>query len=193
MLTKILLGFGVLSNLATLLGFWMNYISSPESVQNKVSRLLLIGGAAASILLYLGVAYLIFRKHPKTANAKSALEAFRNPQWETVIRRDFKNESVDLDGKRFWDCTFNHVTVAFHGTGPVEFMGACNFAPNMILSTDCPAAMEYAKLIEIFSSIPNTRVQHVGVDKDGKPLPRTFQIKEVTRPSPDSPGSRKGD
>jgi hypothetical protein len=99
----------------------MTFITSPEPVQIKVWRVLLISGASLSVLTYLGIAFLIVRK-PKTQNTKTALEAFRNPKWETVARRTFRNESVDLDGKRFWDCTFNNVTLRFHGTGPVEFM-----------------------------------------------------------------------
>lgn len=62
MLQKILLGFGVLSNFATLLGLWIAYISTPETVQNRIGHVLLIAGASVSVALYLIVAWVIQRQ-----------------------------------------------------------------------------------------------------------------------------------
>jgi hypothetical protein len=156
----------------------MTFISSPEPVQMKVWRVLLISGASLSVLVYLVIAFLIVRR-PKGERRKTILEAFRNPNWETVSGREFKNESVDLDGKRFVNCTFKHVTLAFHGKGPVEFLTGCNFGSGLILSTDYPPAAHYARLIHIFGSLPNTVAKHVDVDKNGKEVPPGFQITEI--------------
>jgi hypothetical protein len=179
LLTKILLRIGALSNLATLIGFWMTFIASPESVQMRVSRLLLFSGALLSVLVYIGIVLFIFRR-PKGERRKSVLEAFRNPQWETVSGHRFMNESVDLDGRRFVDCTFQHVKLVFHGRAPTEFLARCHFGPNIILSTGCQPAVEYAKLIHIFSNLPNTTVRSVLVDAHGKEVPPNFEITEIT-------------
>jgi hypothetical protein len=172
-----------LSNLATFVGLWMNYLTSPESVQQKVAHLLIIIGATVSVVLYALILYRIIHKTQATVahEEETALEQFRNPQWETMIGKSFKNEEVILDKKRFWNCTFDNVTLRFKGEGPVEFMHGCNFAPNMILASNSPVAMEYAKLIEIFGSLPNTQTRHVSVDKDGKPLAPTFHITELRK------------
>jgi hypothetical protein len=154
--------------------FWMGY-QAPTTRQRTEDFIV------ASVLL-LPLGFLLWRLFKPVSKSKSRLEAFRNPQWQTVTSRVFKNETVDIDGKRFWGCTFHNVTLRFNGTGLVEFMAGCSFAPNLILATDCPEAMEYAKLIEVFGSIPNTVARHVGVDKDGRTLPATFEIKESRKP-----------
>jgi hypothetical protein len=60
-LKKILLGFGVLSNIATLIGLWIAYISVPASVQAKIGHVFLIAGASCSVALYLWLAWVIFQ------------------------------------------------------------------------------------------------------------------------------------
>jgi hypothetical protein len=110
---------------------------------------------------------------------KNRTKAFRNPKWETVTRREFMNEQVDIDGKRFWDCSFLNITLAFHGTAPAEFMGACKFGGNLRLVTDSPPAMHYSKLCQIFSSLPGMHAQYVSTDANGRALSPTFEIKEL--------------
>ena len=60
----ILLGLGILSNAATLVGFWMQYISAPSDVQMRASHLLLTIGAASSVIIYLIVAYVVIKPLP---------------------------------------------------------------------------------------------------------------------------------
>lgn len=141
-----------------------------------------IGGPLLVAVLFLcaGLLHWIPLRKLSRKN-KTKLEDFRNPEWETVIGKSFKNEEVILDKKRFWNCTFDNVTLRFKGEGPVEFMHGCNFTPNMILASNSPVAMEYAKLLEIFGSLPNTQAKHVSVDKDGKPLAPTFQVTELIK------------
>jgi len=62
-LTKILLGFGILSNVATFIGLWMNYLTSPQSIQQKAGHVFLIVGATASVVLYALILYRIIHKH----------------------------------------------------------------------------------------------------------------------------------
>lgn len=171
---------GALQALCGAYFIWMGY--NNPSTQQKTEDFIV------AAILFAGTGLILWRllkpSLGKKPEAKNNLETFRNPQWETVIRCEFRNETVELDGKRFWDCTFINVKLVFNGTAPVEFMHGCDFSPNIILSTGCPAAMEYAKLIEIFGSLPNTQAKHVGVDKDGKPLPKTFHIQELKASNP---------
>ncbi|MGA8763212.1 MAG: hypothetical protein WB562_10140 [Candidatus Sulfotelmatobacter sp.] len=57
----ILLGLGVLSNIATLIGFWMQYITAPSNAQLRVSHLLVTIGAIVSVVIYLIVGWYIIR------------------------------------------------------------------------------------------------------------------------------------
>jgi hypothetical protein len=136
--------------------------------------LLMLAAGACAVLFYLGK-----RFDHREDSKEDDLDSFRNPVWETVSRRQFTNEQVDIDGKRFWDCTFKSVTLAFHGHAPAEFMGACTFSGNLRLMTDAPAAMHYSKLCQIFSKIPGLRAEFVSADESGNPLNPTFEIKEL--------------
>jgi hypothetical protein len=67
MLNRILLGFGLLSNFATLLGLWIAYIAASETVQARVGHVLLVAGAISSIITYLVLAFFVLRhKHNTT-------------------------------------------------------------------------------------------------------------------------------
>jgi hypothetical protein len=61
MLTKILLWLGVVSNIATLVGLWIAYISAPTFVQEQVGHGLLVGGAVSSVVVYLLIAVFVLR------------------------------------------------------------------------------------------------------------------------------------
>ena len=130
----------------------------------------------SATLFYLGKRFKGRKDNLKT----EAFDSFRNPQWETVTRRQFMNERIEIDGKRFWDCTFNSVTLAFHGTAPAEFLGNCNFQLPLRLTTDFPPAMHFSKLAQIFSKLPGTRLEYVSADERGNPLTPTFEITELT-------------
>jgi len=117
----------------------------------------------------------------KKADTESR-DSFKNPQWETVSRRQFMNEQVDIDGKRFYDCAFQNVQLRFHGTAPSEFVSGCTFTGSLRLSTDNGAAMHYAKLCQVFSSIPGLAAEFVSADEKGNVLAPSFEIKELKRP-----------
>jgi len=76
MLTKILLGLGALSNVATLVGLWIAYISAPVAVQSRIASALLLVGAACSVVVYLLIAFFLLWRAPHgSAAAHSALNA----------------------------------------------------------------------------------------------------------------------
>jgi hypothetical protein len=160
---------------------WMGY-QAPTS-QQATKNFLVAALLGISLLLLL---LKLFRRSPPVNEEpplarrnKDALNAFRDHQWETVKGHHFMNELIDIDGKRFWDCTFNNVTLSFHGTAPSEFMGSCTFTGNLRFGTDFPPAMHYARLCQIFSSIPGLRVECTSTDEKGKALTPTFEIQKI--------------
>jgi hypothetical protein len=61
MLTKILLGFTIMCNFATLLGLWIAYEAAPSTLQSRVGHVLTWSGATASAILYLFAAWFVLR------------------------------------------------------------------------------------------------------------------------------------
>jgi len=65
-------------------------------------------------------------------------QGFSQPDWlaiendlATVLNQDFKNQEIEIDGKRFRGCSFENVTLVFNGRWPFEialnrFIGAGN-------------------------------------------------------------------
>lgn len=156
-----------------------------------------IGGLVLVAVLFivagvLNIAPLFIRKFFPTSDSSEGeadndngnKDPFHNPNWETVSRRQFANESVDIDGKRFYDCTFRNVKLSFHGKAPSEFLGPCTFTGDIVLSTDSGAAMHYSKLCQEFSNLPNMKVRFASTDAQGNELPSTFKVNELPPPQP---------
>jgi len=45
-------------------------------------------------------------------------------KFETVTGKTFRNQKVIMDGKAFYDCTFDHVEFEYNGTAPSQMYGA---------------------------------------------------------------------
>jgi hypothetical protein len=73
---------------------------------------------------------------------------------ELVYGKHFRNESVELDGKRFDHCTFENVTMIYHGLAPMDFVET-SFKGNVFIKTDNQAAQGYMKISEWIKSLPN--------------------------------------
>jgi hypothetical protein len=74
MLTKILLGFTMMCNFATLLGLWIAYEAAPATLQARVGHVLTWSGATASAMLYFLVAWLVLRTraHEGSSNTRDS-------------------------------------------------------------------------------------------------------------------------
>jgi hypothetical protein len=89
MLKSILFGFGVLANIATLVGLWITYISAPATIQNHVGHILLVTGALCSISLYLLLARSVLR--PANSHVISdtsdntSINTYIWPRWKAAI------------------------------------------------------------------------------------------------------------
>ena len=105
----------------------------------------------------LNVAPIVLRSLSRNTG-KDKLDAddpFNNPQWETISNREFRNEAVEVDGKRFYSCKFINARLVFHGKAPCELLGDCGVGGSVVLETDNQPAMHYSHLMRIISSIPH--------------------------------------
>jgi hypothetical protein len=100
MLTKILLGFGVVSNFATLIGLLITYMSAPVTVQSAVARILLLAGAGCSVILYFLLAWFVLR--PRGA---------RDAQIFTTFNQLFAHQKVQAE-------TLDRLADAIQATAP---------------------------------------------------------------------------
>jgi hypothetical protein len=113
-------------------------------------------------------------------NTNGSLDVFRDPKWQIVDDHTFKNETVELDGKKFWRCKFENVTLLFHGKAPTEFAAGNEFRPPLLLKTDNPAAMLFASLSQMFRKGSEIlgRITNEGMaDSRGKPFPDDISIR----------------
>jgi len=137
-------------------------------------------GAICFVVLGLGFAAILnfrtarIRSQPKPPTA----DAFHNPHWETVSNKEFLNETVELDGKRFYRSNFVNARFMYHGTAPYEFL-ECGIGSSVIVSTDNLACAQYARLERMASSLPGTPVT-VSIDKYGNVKPDDgIKVKEI--------------
>lgn len=98
-------------------------------------------GRLAVVAVGIGILLLDHRSALHRPSSPSTASAFANPQWETVSRKEFRNEAVDLDGKRFYQCLFAHARLVYHGKAPVELID-CQMSAGVIFQTDNPAIVE---------------------------------------------------
>ena len=103
--------------------------------------------------------------------------ASRIPQWETVNHKAFLNETVELDGKRFYRCTFTNARLSFRGNAPCELL-ECELATSVVLETDNDAIRCYlmpARTLEAMA-----KPEHVSVDKHGHARLIQPSLKEIS-------------
>jgi hypothetical protein len=108
---------------------------------------------------------------------KEQLIASRIPQWETVSHKAFLNETVELDGKRFYRCTFTNARLSFRGNAPCELL-ECELATSVVLETDNDAIRCYlmpARTLEAMA-----KPEHVSVDKHGHARLIQPSLKEIS-------------
>jgi hypothetical protein len=130
MLAKTLLGFSIVCNFATLLGLWIAYKNSPTPLQGQIGYILLLSGAAASIIAYLAFAWFVMRpiaskKPEKATETKNQLPSYNIPpqdqiyihipQTTTCIIGDRASTNVSFFSARDIRLTYCKVTFAIQG------------------------------------------------------------------------------
>jgi hypothetical protein len=104
---------------------------------------------------------------------------YENDPHYTIVRNyKFRNETVELDGKRFEDCEFENSTIMFHGHAPTE-MTDPKFSGSLQIATDDPAINNFITLSETLRSAPHVaKFDCVSVDDHGH---KKDQISSWTR------------
>lgn len=117
-------------------------------------------------------------KEVEQLKTSASQDTFTNPKWETVDDSTFKNTTVELDGKDFWRCKFENVTLVFHGRAPVQFGPGNEFKGSLALKSDHPAAKMFANLLYVFRSLKGEgkRMMEGHEDSRGKMFPDNFVI-----------------
>jgi len=99
-----------------------------------------------------------------SAEEEGTVDCFTNPRWETVSHQAFLNETVELDGKRFYRCTFTNARLSFRGNAPFELL-ECELAKSVALQTDNDAIRCYLIPERTLQAMANP--EHVSVDEHG--------------------------
>jgi hypothetical protein len=106
----------------------------------------LFTGIAVTLWLMRFFAATTSETGPSTTIEKSRVERdFPTSEWDkpltTIFRQNYKNETVQLDGKNFIECTFENVTFIYQGTRPLQMIN-CKKLPEkgfwVTVQTDNP-------------------------------------------------------
>ena len=129
----------------------------------------------ASLIVFVLIAKLIARS--QTADyQKSGTERVHergpsfyedDPHYKTVRGHKFRNETVELDGKRFEDCEFENSTILFHGNAPTEMIDP-KFLGSLQIASDDPAINNFITISEVLRGVPHVaKFDCVAVDEQG--------------------------
>jgi hypothetical protein len=159
--------------------------------------LALVSALTCAVLFYLGKRLENAKRHSeKDSGAKKRGASFYedDPHYTAVRNHKFRNETVELDGKRFEDCEFENATIMFHGHAPTEMIDPA-FRGSLQIATDDPAINNFITLSEVLRAAPHVaKFDCVVVDKQGhkkEQLSSWTRIKFRALPN-DSP-KEKGD
>lgn len=92
--------------------------------------------------------YRQFKPESVVIDDTDKAEVDHDPNWidklEVVAGRNFRNEEVAIDGKRFVNCEFHSVTLVYNG-GAISFEG-CTFGQH-IIKTENPRTARFANFL----------------------------------------------
>src|ERR1035437_6290532 len=87
--------------------------------------------------------------------------------------QSYRNEKVEMDGKKFDHCKFENVTLMYHSIEPAELL-ECQISGCTYLRTDNDAAMGFVKIEEALRHMPNFTMSGVAaLDDKGNVYPIT--------------------
>jgi hypothetical protein len=114
----------------------------------------LIWGLSCALALIVGLIAGRMGLVGLTPNAMS-LANFRPDFPLTQIQsRTFKNETVQIDGNEFIDCTFDNVTFKFNGQAPFHFSNVHFHVPSKFeISSDNPIVKSTMELVSAFQKL----------------------------------------
>jgi len=115
---------------------------------------------AAFLLFFGSIALSVYGFRIPVSNYQSrGPDSFKNPQFELVSRQEFENEIIEIDGKRFFECTFKNVKLMYHGTAPSEITPKSVIEKGtVILVTDNPVVSFGLQIYQFLTSGPNAEI-----------------------------------
>ena len=129
--------------------------------------MLMAGNIVVTAVLWLILLTLIVRNLSSHHPRRGASFFDDDPHYKTVRDHIFRNETVELDGKRFEDCEFENSTLLFHGNAPTEMINP-KFSLSLQIASDDPAINNYITLAEVIRNAPIVaKFDCVTVDQKG--------------------------
>jgi len=97
----------------------------------------------------------------------------KSDQEQVVYAKSYRNESLEIDGKKFDHCKFDNVTFMYRGLAPVDFV-TCDFTGNIYLRTNNDAAkavMMLAQQLAVISTSHGGKLFISTIDENGNLVP----------------------
>ena len=155
----------------------------------------LTGGALAAIMALLALfwkvpgwaAYLFISATFFAAAFGAYCRSGGRKSWSekllTISDKFYTNESVEIDGRLFVRCTFDHVKFVFRGTGPTNFVN-CKFPSPPLFATDNKAGMVVLSMVAGIKAMSGGKEPFFAeMDSDGKmtPLPMPTETRPLEK------------
>ncbi len=93
----------------------------PMPVHPKPTRKPLLMMAALTLLTWSAVGYDYYDRHHDIDEGAGAWWTYGSSHYQDIWNQHFENQTVNLDGKFFHNCTFKNVTFDYEGTAPFDF------------------------------------------------------------------------
>jgi hypothetical protein len=145
--TIVALSYGLFVAISLLLGKVSYLANQNYSLATSASAVIAIA-VASSLITW----WVIGGVPPPRAYDYTKWQSDKN---ETISRRNYLNETVEIDGKLFDHCKFTNVTLMYHGLGATTFLEP-QFVGSVALRTDNQAVKGFGILESFLRSAPNT-------------------------------------
>jgi hypothetical protein len=120
-----------------------------------------------------------------------------NIQWneerrQTIVRKNYANEIVKIDGRVFDHCKFINVTLLYEGEGPVTFIES-QFSGSTVLQTPHPAINTYVQIQTWLLSSPNVAKSFIAEKDESGNLRILSRSPDPEKAEQKNPNDKKSD
>jgi hypothetical protein len=86
---------------------------------------------------------------------------FSDQNLKQIVNQTFRNETVDVDGKEFLECTFENVTFKFEGKRAFRFINVKFVRPSYYrFLTSNPVVTQTASLLNTLENLTGMNIEH---------------------------------
>ena len=114
----------------------------------------LVGALICALALFIGPAVGQMALPEQGASTQSPSNFRDDFPFKEICGKTFKDETVQLDGNAFIDCTFDNVILRFEGDAPFRFTND-HFTGKFSLASDNPVVKTTMELIGRFIKMEN--------------------------------------